>query len=65
MRAFIYSDEVIEAMVDAMCGTIVSADHKQAYREALQGLVRLAQAEQLLSMQMDFNSMTTGCSLQS
>lgn len=65
MRALTYSDDVIEAMVEAMCGTIMSVEDKASYREALRGLVRLGQAEQLLSMQMDFNSMTSGCTLQS
>lgn len=60
MRPLIYSDDVIEAMVDAMCGDKVSAYDKNVYREALHGLVRLGQAEQLLSMQLDFNKMTNG-----
>ena len=59
MRPLIYSDEVIEAMVNAMRGGKVSALDKEIYREALRALVRLGQAEQLLSMQIDFNTMTT------
>jgi hypothetical protein len=60
MQALIRSDDVIEAMVDAMCGTQVSEHDRNVYREALRGLVRLAQAEQLLSMQLDFNALTKG-----
>lgn len=60
MRPLIYSDDVIEAMVDTMCSGAVSGFDKDIYREALRGLVRLGQAEQLLSMQIDFNTMTTG-----
>jgi hypothetical protein len=61
MRIPHYSNDVIEAMVDAMCGITASADDKDIYRQALHGLVRLGQAEQLLSMQIDFNRMTSGC----
>lgn len=60
MRALIYSDDVIEAMIDAMCGERISEYDKDIYREALRGLVRLGQAEQMLSMQLDFNTLTTG-----
>jgi hypothetical protein len=60
MRELVYSDDVIEAMVDAMCSARASQQDKDIYREALRGLVRLGQAEQLLSMQLDFNSLTTG-----
>jgi hypothetical protein len=63
MQAPIYSDDVIEAMVDAMCGPDVCDEDKVIYREALRGLVRLGQAEQLLSMQLDFDSLTNGVSL--
>jgi hypothetical protein len=60
MRALIYSDDVIEAMIDAMCGERISEYDKDIYREALRGLVRLGQAEQMLSMQLDFKALTTG-----
>jgi hypothetical protein len=60
MRALIYSDDVIEAMVEAMCSAKASQYDKDIYREALRGLVRLGQAEQLLSMQLDFNNLTIG-----
>ncbi|MDB5762922.1 MAG: hypothetical protein JWQ21_1917 [Herminiimonas sp.] len=60
MRALIYSDDVIEAMVEAMCSAKASQYDKNIYREALRGLVRLGQAEQLLNMQLDFNSLTLG-----
>jgi hypothetical protein len=59
MRELVYSDDVIEAMVDAMCSAKASQRDKDIYREALRGLVRLGQAEQLLSMQLDFNSLTS------
>lgn len=55
-----HSSEVIEEMIDAMCGAHASGEEREAYREALQGLVRLAQAEQLLSMQLDFHTLTSG-----
>jgi hypothetical protein len=51
---------VIEAMIDAMCGERISEQDKDIYREALRGLVRLGQAEQMLSMQTDFKLLTTG-----
>lgn len=60
MKAQIYSDDVIEAMVEAMCGGRIPEVDRDIYREALRGLVRLAQAEQLLSMQLDFNTLTKG-----
>jgi hypothetical protein len=59
MQPLIYSDDVIEAMVDAMCSARVTERDRDIYREALRGLVRLGQAEQLLSMQLDFNAMTS------
>jgi hypothetical protein len=60
MRPLVYSDDVIEAMIDAMCGEKLSEYDKDVYRKALRGLVRLGQAEQMLSMQLDFNTLTTG-----
>lgn len=60
MRIPTHSSEVIEEMIGAMCGVHASGEEKDAYREALQGLVRLAQAEQLLSMQLDFHTLTSG-----
>ncbi len=63
MRPLIYSSDVIEAMVEAMCGHDVSDYDKDIYREALRSLVRLGQAEQLLSMQLDFNTLTSGSRL--
>ncbi len=56
-----YSEQVIESMVDALCSLDTVQANREAYREALRGLVRLGQAEQLLSMQLDFNRMTAGC----
>jgi hypothetical protein len=63
MRFPTYSDEVIEAMVDAMCSMQALSRDREIYREALRGLVRLGQAEQLLSMQIDFNCLTRGPTL--
>lgn len=60
MQAPVHSSEVIEEMIDAMCGAQASSEERDAYREALYGLVRLAQAEQLLSMQLDFHTLTSG-----
>lgn len=60
MSAHIYSEDVIDVMVNTMCrGTGETLD-RNLYRQALQGLVRLAQAEQLLAMQMDFDALTKG-----
>jgi hypothetical protein len=59
MRALVYSDDMIEAMIDAMCAGKATEHDKDIYREALRSLVRLGQAEQLLSMQLDFNCMTS------
>jgi hypothetical protein len=64
MQAPAHSNEVIEEMIDAMCRVDASDEEKELYREALHGLVRLAQAEQLLSMQLDFHTLTTGKRLQ-
>jgi hypothetical protein len=58
------SNEVIEEMIDAMCRAGASDEEKEVYREALHGLVRLAQAEQLFNMQLDFHALTTGKRLQ-
>lgn len=52
------SDDVIERLVEAISrGGAPNAD-RALYRDALQGLVRLAQAEQLLRMQLDFDQLT-------
>jgi hypothetical protein len=64
MQAPVYSSEIIEEMIDAMCSTQASDEEKDLYRDALRGLVRLAQAEQLLSMQLDFHTLNTGSRLQ-
>jgi hypothetical protein len=60
MRPLFCSEDVIEVMVETMCGATVSGYDKEIYREALRGLVRLAQAEQILSIQLDFNNLTDG-----
>lgn len=64
IHPLIYSSDVIEAMVEVMCGHGVSESDKDIYREALRSLVRLGQAEQLLSMQLDFNTLTSDQRLQ-
>jgi hypothetical protein len=64
MQVPVHSTEIIEEMIDAMCSMQASDEEKELYREALQGLVRLAQAEQLLSMQLDFHTLNTGSRLQ-
>jgi hypothetical protein len=50
------SDDVIDALVQAMGG--LGGIDKTTLAQALEGLVRLAQAEQLLRMQIDFNRAT-------
>lgn len=60
MQPPVYSTELIEDLVNAICASEASQEDKHIFREALQGLVRLAQAEQLLSIQLDFHTMTTG-----
>jgi hypothetical protein len=48
-------EEIIETLVESMCADATERD-KHAFREALRGLVRFAQAEQVLSIQRDFHS---------
>lgn len=50
------SDDVIAALVQALAGS--SGVDNVTLTEALEGLVRLAQAEQLLRMQLDFEQAT-------
>ncbi len=50
------SDDVIAALVQALAGN--SGVDSAILTEALEGLVRLAQAEQLLRMQLDFEQAT-------
>jgi hypothetical protein len=64
MQTLNSSDDVIEAMVDAMFGSGAAEYDRNIYREALQGLVHLAQAEQLLAMQLDSNSAASGFPVQ-
>ncbi len=52
------SDDVIESLVEAISRCGVHNADRALYRDALQGLVRLAQAEQLLRMQLDFDQLT-------
>lgn len=60
IRPLLCSDDVIEALTEALCSTKGAEHDKSICRESLRGLVRLAQAEQLLRMQLDFNGLTTG-----
>jgi hypothetical protein len=55
-KAALTSDDVIEALVQALSGAGVI--DRSTLTQALEGLVRLAQAEQLLRMQLDFNRAT-------
>ncbi|MES2535868.1 MAG: hypothetical protein V4632_08350 [Pseudomonadota bacterium] len=57
MRSLFCSNDVIEAMVDAMVDPTAPGYDKDAFREALRSLVRLVQAEQMLSLQIDFNNL--------
>ena len=52
------SDDVIEMMIDTVCDQSGLVNFRVNFRQALQGLVRLARAEQLLEMQLDFNTLT-------
>lgn len=52
------SDDVIDALVAALCRPGTAEKERALYREALRGLVRLAQAEQLARMQQDFDHAT-------
>lgn len=47
------TDTVIEDLVAATCGLQSEMRQRHVYAQALQGLVRLAKAEQLLEMRMD------------
>lgn len=44
------TDDVIEAIVQTLCGDMSSAHIRHIYRESLRNLVRLAKAEQLQDM---------------
>lgn len=58
-----HTEDVIEAMVASLCAPSDSARNRQICREALRALVRLGQAEQLMSMQIDFQCLTRGPTL--
>ena len=53
------SDDVIEIMLDTIGNHSAVPTYRTSLRSALQSLVRLARAEQLLEMQRDFNTMTS------
>ena len=55
------SNDVIEIMTGVTYEQNNSDAYRKRYREALQSLVRLARAEQMLEMQRDFNKMTQFC----
>lgn len=52
------SHDVIEIMLDTIGDHGAAPTYRASLRGALQSLVRLARAEQLLEMQRDFNTMT-------
>lgn len=52
------SDDVIEILIDTVCEQAGLPNYRVNFRQALQGLVRLGRAEQLLEMQLDFNTLT-------
>lgn len=56
------SEEVIETMVAAM-GPEATERDRHLYREALLALVRLARAEQLVSLQQDFRTVEIATSV--
>lgn len=62
-RPDLSSDDVIDALVAALSHPDFAQADRELYRQALRGLVRLAQAEQLLRMQVDFNQMTNPLAL--
>lgn len=47
------TDKVIEDLIAATCGLQAEMRQRHVYAQALQGLVRLAKAEQLLEMRLD------------
>ncbi|MFC3108946.1 hypothetical protein ACFQAT_09995 [Undibacterium arcticum] len=47
------SDDVIENLVQLVCGETASAQDRHVYRESLRNLVRLAKAEQKQEIRMD------------
>lgn len=53
-----YIDKIIDAMTDVVVGEDAGERERRIYRESLQALVRLARAEQLLEIQLDFNALT-------
>ena len=53
MKTTLSAQQVIEDLVKATYGDNVSARQKHLFQEALQSLVRLAQAEQMLQIRRD------------
>jgi hypothetical protein len=58
MRNELNTDEVINNMVDAVCGQGATARERHMYRETLRNLVRLAKAEQMAEMRVNVEKLT-------
>jgi hypothetical protein len=59
------SSDVIDIMVSVVHAQIDTESGRVRYREALNSLVRLARAEQMLELQRDFNKLTQFCDTRS
>lgn len=59
------SSDVIEVMVAVVHDQIDTEPCRARYREALNSLVRLVRAEQMLELQRDFNKLTQFCDTRS
>ncbi|EGF32880.1 hypothetical protein QN362_16345 [Actimicrobium sp. CCC2.4] len=59
------SSDVIDIMVAVVHDQIDTDPCRARYREALNSLVRLVRAEQMLEMQRDFNKLTQFCDTRS
>jgi hypothetical protein len=59
------SSDVIDIMVSVVHAQIDTEPGRVRYREALNSLVRLARAEQMLELQRDFNKLTQFCDTRS
>ncbi|MFT5532701.1 MAG: hypothetical protein ACI8WM_000104 [Burkholderiaceae bacterium] len=59
------SSDVIDLMVAVVHDQIDTESCRMHYREALNSLVRLVRAEQMLELQRDFNKLTQFCDTRS
>lgn len=59
MRNELNTNEVINNMVDAVCGQGATSRERHMYRETLRNLVRLAKAEQMAEMRVNVEKLTS------